>query len=390
MTSASRGIPRGVAPNAWAARIAERRAAGCPLLDLTIANPTRVGLSGASQEVLAALDDRAAREDHPDPRGLPRARAAVSAYYRERGTPVDADAIVLTTGTSESYAHLFRLLADPGEAVLVPTPSYPLVEPIARLESLEVVPYRLAWDGAWHLDVASLDEALARAGDRARAVIVVEPNHPTGTCLSASEREALETRLEARGLALISDEVFGDFPWPPRAAVFPGWLGERRAPTFVLGGLSKACGLPQLKVGWVALAGPGRAATIEGLEWIADLFLTVSGPAQHALPHWLAGRAAYQRRVRERIARNRESLTRFVARHPEASLLGGEGGWAQVLRLPARDSDPSLALLERDVIVHPGHFYELDREGCVVLSLIVEIATMEHGLARIAESLTAT
>jgi hypothetical protein len=220
-------------------------------------------------------------------------------------------------------------------------------------------------------------------------VIVVEPNHPTGSCLSATEREALESRLEARGLALVSDEVFADFPWPPRAAVFPGWLGERRVPTFVLGGLSKACGLPQLKVGWIALAGPGRAAMIEGLEWIADLFLTVSGPAQHALPRWLATRAAYQTRVRERIAGNREQLARFVVRHPEASLLAGEGGWAQVLRLPARDADPSLALLERDVIVHPAHFYDLDQTGCVVLSLIVEKATMEAGLARIAESLTA-
>ena len=369
--------------------MADRRAAGHVLLDLTASNPTRVGLSGATPELLMKLADPQGVEDRPDPRGLASAREAVAAYYAARGTPIDAADAVLTTGTSESYAHLFRLLTDPGDAVLVPSPSYPLVEPIAELEGVEAIRYRLAWDGAWHLDLASLDQALQVAGARARVAVVIEPNHPTGTCLTMPEREALERRLEERGMALISDEVFADFPWPPRTEPFPGWLGPRRVPTFVLGGLSKCCGMPQLKLGWIIHSGPDSARWLEGLEWIADLFLSVATPVQLALPALLEARHSYQARVRERLATNLATLAEFVGGRPETSVLTGEGGWGAVLRLPARELDWSLALLERDVIVHPGHFYELESEGCVVVSLICEVATLRAGLGRVAEALTA-
>jgi aspartate/methionine/tyrosine aminotransferase len=372
--------------------VAARRTVGDPLIDLTVSNPTSVGLTLANAETLRSLADPRGAEDHPDPRGLSHARAAVAHYYTARGTPVDAERILLTTGTSESYAHLFRLLGEPGDVVLAPTPGYPLIEPIARLEGLEVVHYRLAWDGAWHLDLASLDAALEAAGTRARAVVVIEPNHPTGTCLAHDEREALESRLEARGLALISDEVFADFPWPPRREVFAGWLGARRVPTFVLGGLSKCCGLPQLKLGWIALAGPEAMteALIQRLEWIADLFLTVGAPVQHAAASWLEVRGAYQARVLERVAANRRALGAFVRERPEVASLGGEGGWSTVLRLPAAAvNDWALVLLERDVIVHPGHFYDLEQDGAIVVSLIPEPEPFTKGLRRISEVLGA-
>ena len=360
------------------------------MVDLTEANPTRVDLSGSLAGLLPALADPAAERYDPDPRGSLAARQAVASYLAARGTPASPDDVVLTTGTSESYAHLFRLLADPGDAILVPAPSYPLIEPIAALEAVEVVPYRLRWDGAWHLDLASVDEALAAAAGRARAVIVIEPNHPTGSCLDSDERQALESRLETAGAALISDEVFADFHWAPRPALFPGMLGERRVPTFVLGGLSKCCGLPQLKLGWIVAAGPpgARRRGLEGLEWIADLFLSVASPVQYALPSLLAARHAYQAKVRERLALQLATLARFVGDHPEATMLAGEGGWAAILRLPApREEEWSLALLERDVIVHPGHFYDLEQDGCVVLSLIAHPDAFRAGLDRIAAAL---
>jgi aspartate/methionine/tyrosine aminotransferase len=397
-TAPSRRLPASFEPNAWTARLAERRAAGATLLDLTQGNPTAVGLTRAGAEEMltrAAADEPAYR---PDPRGLPAARAAVVSYYAERGFAPASENVVLTSGTSESCAHLFRLLADPGDAILIPSPSYPLFEPIARLEGLEVAHYRLAYDGAWHLDLASVEDALGRH-PRARAVVVVQPNAPTGSGLAAEEIAALESCCEAGGLALISDEVFADFPWPRRACArgpaprpIESLLGERRVPTFVLGGLSKACGLPQLKLGWIVACGPERecAPLLDGLEWIADLFLTVGTPVQHALPRLLETRHDFRRRVRERIATHLEAIDRLIERRPEVSLLEAAGGWSAILRVPARRSGEqwALDLLDRSLMVHPGHFYDLEGEAFLVLSLIPEPAAFAAGLAQLASALT--
>ena len=375
-------------PNRWWLGLAERRRAGARLLDLTESNPTRVRLGGEA----APGPGSAAARYQPDPRGEPAARAAVAAYLAARGTPVASEAIQLTTGTSESYAHLFRLLADPGDRVLVPAPSYPLFEPLARVEGVEAVPYRLRWDGAWHLDRATLEAGLAEGG--ARAIVVVQPNHPTGSCLDAGEMEFVESQARRHGAAVIADEVFADFGWAARAgsagprAALPSFAGRAAALTFALGGLSKACGLPQLKLGWIAVSGPApeRDAALRGLEWIADLFLSVATPVQRALPRLLEARAGYQARVHGRLAANLERLARHGARAPELSVLPGAGGWAAVLRLPARRSGEewALALLERDVVVHPGDFYDFEGEAWLVVSLIVEEEVFEQGLARIA------
>lgn len=388
----SRRLPETLEPNAWSRRLAERRAAEAPLLDLTETNPTRVGLGGEDAWLQALADPRAARYD-PNPRGLSSARAAVAAYYAARGAEVGVgpEDIVLTSGTSESYAHLFRLLADPGDAVLVPAPSYPLFEPIAALEGVRVATYRLAYDGAWHLDLASAEAAFERAGT-IRAAVVVQPNHPTGSCLGAEEVAALEGLCERHGAALISDQVFSDFPRPPRGAPLPTLLGARRVPTFVLGGLSKCCGLPQLKLGWIAAAGPepARRELLSGLEWIADLFLSVGTPVQVALPRLLEVRHEFQARVRERIASNLAALAELALARPEVGVLPADGGWAAILRLPARRTGEewALALLDRDVVAHPGHFYDLEGEAHLVLSLMPEPGVLRRGLERLADLLT--
>lgn len=377
-------VPPDSAPNAWSRLLAERRAAGAALLDLTEANPTRVGLSGVGAAELAALATPEAARYEPDPRGSQAAREAVAGYYRERGLAADAGEIILTTGTSEAYAHLFRLLAEPGESFLVPAPSYPLFEPLAALEGVRLRRYRLAWDGGWHLDLGSLEAAM---DDGVRGMIVVQPNHPTGSCLAPDELAVAEALCERHGAALISDEVFGDFPWAGAAPSLPSLLGPRRVPTFVLSGLSKVCGMPQLKLGWMAVAGPepARAEALRGLEWIADLFLSVATPVQAALPHLLAGRHAWQARVRERLAANLARLREAVARRPELDLLAGAGGWVAVLRVPRRRSEEewALELLRRGVIVHPGHFYDFEGEAFLVVSLIVPVDDFSEGLTRI-------
>jgi alanine-synthesizing transaminase len=296
---------------------------------------------------------------------------------------------VLTSGTSEGYAHLFRLLADPGDAILAPRPSYPLFEPLAAAEGVTLRPYALRWDGAWHVDLASVDEALG-AG-RARALLLVQPHHPTGACVDPATLAALESACEAHGAALVSDEVFGDFPWPTATALPSLLTGVRRVPAFVLSGLSKVCGMPQLKLGWIALAGPpaARAQARAGLEWLADLFLSVNGPVQGALPRLLESGVAYRTRVRERIGANLGTLAAFLAAHPDVDLRSAPAGWVALLRLPMRPHAPdwALALLERGVAVHPGHFYDLDDDAHVVASLIVAPETFAAALGRVGEAL---
>ena len=380
----SHRLPHDRTPNAWSRLLDERRAAGARLIDLSEANPTRVGLGGATPDALAALAAPEGARYEPDPRGAPAAREAVAGYYRDRGIAARPEQVVLTASTSEAYAHLFRLASDPGDRWLVPAPSYPLFEPLAALEGVRLSSYRLAWDGRWHLDLGSLASAWR---PDVRGVIVVQPNHPTGSCLAPAELEALEDLCEPAGAVIVADEVFGDFAWDGGPAGLPSLLGPRRVPTFVLSGLSKVCGMPQLKLAWIALAGPdaARAEALAGLEWIADLFLSVSTPVQLALPRLLAGRHPWQARVRGRIAAGLARLREGVARAPRLDLLAGDGGWVAVLRVPRQRSEEAwaLELLRRGVIVHPGQFYDFEGEAYLVVSLIVATEDLDAGLAQI-------
>lgn len=389
-------VPRDYSPNPLSILLEEKRAAGRPVLDLTPTNPTQAGLPTIEPKALAALSDPLAARYEPDPRGRLEARRAVASYYAARGgasDPVDPDRIFLTASTSEAYAHLFRLLCDFDDEVVVPRPSYPLLAPLARVEGIRLRDYRLAYDGRWTLDLDSLDAAI---GPRTRAVVVVEPNNPTGSCLSPPERASVESICAERGIAIISDEVFGDFPWPPRVAPLPSWNGGRTVPTFVLNGISKMCGLPQMKLGWIAACGPEEALrdSLHGLEWIGDLFLSVGAPVQIALPRLLEGRAAFQGAVRKRIEANLAILRHGPNRDggrggSPFTLLEGEGGWSAVLRFEPRGgpgearSVAEWALKSRDVFLHPGHYYDLPREDDVVISLLTEPAILEEAIGRI-------
>jgi alanine-synthesizing transaminase len=384
-------VPRDASPNAWAERLARLRVSGAALIDLTEANASRVGLGGPGPAGADALAEAASsRSYEPDPRGLQGAREAIRDYYASRGIAADPEALTLTASTSEAYAHLFRLLANPGDSVLVPAPSYPLFEPIAALENVAIRSWPLAFDGRWHFDALALEAALK---DGARAVIVVQPNHPTGTCLDASGIGVLEALCERHGAAIIADEVFGDFAWDERTGGLPSLIGERRVPTFVLSGLSKVCGLPQMKLAWIWTGGPERSSTraLRSLEWIADLFLSVASPVQQALPALLSERGEFQRRVLDRIRQNRATLAAACARHPESEALPADGGWVAMLRLPARHSGEQWALecLDHGVIVHPGHFYDVEHEAFVVASLIVEPTEFAIGVGRLESALSA-
>jgi len=371
-------------PNRLAERLAAKRAAGARILDLTESNPTRAGLP-CPDDILAALARAEARRYEPRPFGLPAAREAVAADFARRGFPVGPDRVVLSASTSEAYAFLFKLLCDPGDEVLVPRPGYPLFEFLATLESVRVLPYPLAYDGEWHLDLSALRDAL---GPRTRAVVAVSPHNPTGACLRRDERDALETLCARRGVALVSDEVFADYTFrdEPRRAASVARDGPALA--FALGGLSKSCGLPQLKLAWTAVTGPEplRRDALARLEVVADTYLSVSTPVQVAAPELLSRREELSAPIRARVRANLEALRAAIGAGCPATLLEPEGGWSAVLRVPATRTEEERVtrlLEERDVLVHPGYFFDFPHEAFLVLSLLPPESDFAEGVARV-------
>ena len=363
--------------------LAKRRAAGLPVLDLTESNPTAVGLA-PPLDVLAALTDEGGRFYEPDPRGLRSARAAVARDFARRGVSLDIERLLLTASSSEAYGYLFKLLCDPGERVVVARPSYPLFDYLAGLESVHVDRCELRYDGAWHLDFGSLERALTA---QTRAVIVVHPNNPTGSYLELLEAERLFELCARHGLALISDEVFADYALGP-APSCPSLAQDGPALAFTLGGLSKSCGLPQLKLGWIAVTGPEalRRQALERLEIVADSYLSVSTPVQRGLEALLERLPALQAPIRARVAGNLARLVAALPAEAPASLLMPAGGWYAVLRVPASlpEEQRVLGLLERDgVLVHPGFFFDFAHEAFLVLSLLPEPAVFGEGVTRL-------
>jgi aspartate/methionine/tyrosine aminotransferase len=373
--------------NRLARLLEQKRRTGATLLDLTESNPTRAGLP-YPDDLLSALSDPAGRRYEPAPAGLAAARRAVALDHARRGTALDPGRLLLTASTSEAYALLFKLLCDPGDQVAVPRPSYPLFDFLAQLEAVEVVRYPLRYDGAWAVDLEALGDA---ATERTRAVVVVHPNNPTGSYLKQAEAERLLALCAERGLALIADEVFADYSLAPAAGRWGSFACDGPALAFALGGLSKSCGLPQLKLAWIAVAGPARLReeALARLEIVADTFLSVGTPVQHAAAPLLARRPELQGPIADRLRTNLDQLRRRVAGAP-ASLLTVEGGWYAVLQVPRTLSEEErvLRLLERrDVLVHPGYFFDFESEAFLVLSLLPAPATFAESVDRLVAEL---
>jgi alanine-synthesizing transaminase len=373
-------------PNEFFRAVELRRAGSRPLLDLSVSNPTRAGLDYPRAEIQAAFAEAAGSDYQPDPRGLPAARAAVAAYYQAHGRTVIPESIVLTSGTSEAFAFLLKLLCDPGQAILFPRPSYPLVEMIAELEGVVAHPYPLS--GETHrYTVDSIDKNLT---PDARAVVAVSPNNPTGTMLTAEELHAVSGLCAARQLALIVDEVFLDYPAPNREADALSSAGNPETLTFTLGGLSKSCGLPQLKLSWIAVGGPETEArhALSRLEFIADAFLSVGTPVQQAAPALLALGHAVREQIRRRVNANDACLRESLGAIPGMSIGARDGGWYGVVGLPAGKDDEEFAvnlLNAEDVIVQPGYLFDFDDSQSVILSLLTPPAVFQEGLRRIVE-----
>ena len=379
----SNRLPASIGPNALARAREALRSRSTPVIDLTVSNPTEAGIR-YPDGILASLADARAQQYAPAPLGLDSARNAISRAINGAGGAVTADRLVLTASTSEAYAILFKLLCDAGDQVLVPQPSYPLFDLLTRLEGVVPRPYRLDYHGVWSIDRASVERALE---PQTRAILVVSPNNPTGSRLRASDRDWLATLAADRSLALISDEVFGDYPLAPRPDAST-LVGESRALTFALGGLSKSAGLPQVKLGWIAASGPDQqvADALDRLEIICDTYLSVSTPVQVAVPALLAAGVAVRQAIAARLARNLAALRTAMAGVPALQLLEPEGGWSAVVRVPATRSEEALVLrllTDAHVHVHPGFFFDFAGEAFVVVSLLAPPDAFDQGVARL-------
>lgn len=386
----------------------QRLAAGLPIADLTASNPTRCGFE-YSEDLLAPLADPAALDYDPNPLGSRAAREAVCRYYRDLGVEIHAQNTVLTTSTSEAYGYLFKLLLDPGEEFLAPQPSYPLFDFLAKAESVGLAAASLVYDHGWQLDLEGLRRQITA---KTRAVVLVHPNNPTGHFTKVQEAEDLAAICREHRLALIVDEVFLDYGLSDRplngsaatpatgSADLPEDQAQRKRsgdrssflarnlniPVFVVSGISKICGLPQMKAAWIAAAGPGAAEALARLEVVADTYLSMNAPVQRALPFWLESRVAIQGQIRERVRANLVALDRCLQTHPEGVVLANrlkiEGGWYAILRIPATQADEITVreLLQLGVSIHPGYFFGMGESGWMVVSLLARPSEFLRGI----------
>jgi len=365
-----------LARNRFTLALDELRASGVPLLDLTVSNPTHCGFHYDSTAILSAFQNPAALTYDPQPKGTLAARREVARYYLDdHQTAVDPESLFLTTSTSEAYSYAFRLLCNPGDELLLPKPSYPLFEFLAGLQDIRLAPYPLAYAHGWFIDFQSLERALT---PRTRAILLVHPNNPTGSYVQPEELACLNDLCRAHNLALIVDEVFLDFSFdsPPRKT----FAANSEVLTFTLSGLSKISALPQMKIAWLAVTGPDSLVrpALDRLEIIADTYLSLSAPAQAALPALLA---------------QRRSLRPQLLSHPACELLHAEAGWYAILRYSANSSthasDEDLAihlLRSHHVLLHPGHFYDFPSNSCLVLSLLTPPADFREGVQKLLSS----
>lgn len=356
--------------NAVTVALQQRRSAGLPILDLTESNPTLASLRYPKVKAAASLDSTY----EPEALGLRSAREAVCAYMLQaQGVTVPPEHVCLTSSTSEAYSFLFKLLCDPGDEVLIPAPSYPLFEFLAGLESVGVAPYALRYHEGWWIDIEALK---ARVTERTRAIVVVNPNNPTGSYLKLGEFN----QLRQLGLPIISDEVFSDYWFEPDDSRASTVAGSEGVLSFALSGLSKVCGLPQMKLSWIIASGREHAAALHRLEFIADTFLSVGTPVQLALPALLDSRRAVQEQIRARCHRNFRHLSERM------TVLQAEGGWYATAPVPRVRTEEEwvLGLLnEHGVLVQPGYFYDFPSDGFLVLSLLTPEPVFREGCDRL-------
>lgn len=356
---------------------------GVDIIDLTVSNPTRCGFLYPEDDILKALSHPDNLSYLADSQGLLKARQAVCQMYQEQGIQVNPHNVFLTASTSEAYSYIFRLIANPDEEVLFPSPSYPLFQFLGELNDVQLRYYSLMYRQQWMIDFASLNN---QASKDSKAVVLVNPNNPTGSYISASEIDQLNRFCEANGLAIISDEVF--FEFTHQSETYQSLGENNNVLTFVLGGLSKTLGLPQMKLGWILLSGPEDTVkeARQKLEVIADTYLSVNAPVQNAFPIWLNHKQALQSQIKQRITANLDFLQQEAKKVKATELLTTQGGWYAVIRVDPCKTEEEwvIKLLSKyHVFVHPGFFYDFDDEPYFIVSLLPPTEVFQEGILRV-------
>jgi alanine-synthesizing transaminase len=372
-----------LAANRLSAALAKHRSSGKPLIDMTASNPTECGFAYDEAAILKALSNPAVLAYEPDPKGLLAAREAIAGYYSAKGNVLSFDDIFLATSTSEAYSFVFRLLCNPADEILIPSPSYPLFDLLADIQDVRLVRYPVVYDHGWQVDFHELESVIT---SRTRGIIVVHPNNPTGHFTKLAELAKLNQICSTRGLALIADEVFLDYSLSQESALT--FAANSSVLTFTMSGLSKISGLPQMKVAWLVASGPPQLKTqaLERLEVIADTFLSMNMPTQAATPTLLRQRESFQTQLIARVRANLAELDRQLATQEECTRLRIDGGWYALIHVPATRPDEDLAidlLATKDVYVHPGHFFDFAAEGFLVISLITAERNFKEGSERL-------
>lgn len=379
--------PGAFTPNRITQALFARREHGLEVLDLTLSNPTRAGITYPQQEILEALGDARALKYEPSAQGLLEAREAIAAHHTGQGYEIDPSHVVLAGSTSEAYGWIFKLLCNPGDEVLIPRPSYPLFDCLAHLDSVVCREYSLSHEPGWPVDFDSIERAIT---PQTRALILVNPNNPTGSYLKCDERDRLLALSARRRIAIVSDEVFFDFAWRDDPARVSMLARQSEALVFTLAGLSKIAGLPQMKLGWIHVAGPAAAQreALERLEWVADAYLPVSAPVQHAASRWLDLARGIRREIAARVAESLAALRDGLGEAGACRVLESEGGWNAVIEVPRVRSEEEwvLALLNGEgVLLQPGFFYDFPREAFLVASLLAGPAEVGQGARSIVQ-----
>ena len=368
--------------------ISARRLAGDALLDLTISNPLAVGIDYPHQQIAAILGSIKDFGYGPLPFGELPARQAVCLYYEQRSVLVAPDRVALTASTSEAYSLLFKLFCDPGSEILVPTPSYPLFDYLAGLESARAIPYRLDYDGCWFIDFDHLRESISPL---TRAIVVVSPNNPTGSYLKTFEKESLSAIAREFSLPIICDEVFMDYPLSSSRSRCKSLAETDAVLSFSLNGLSKVAGMPQLKLGWIVINGPDKQvkSAKERLELLLDTYLSVNTPVQRALPELLQLGKGIWRQLQNRVAENLATVHTLLL-NSAASCLYLEGGWSAIIQLPHTASEEvwvTELLQFHGVAVQPGYFFDMPEGSYIIVSLITPSDPLSTGIKRVLQLL---
>jgi len=383
LTQYSDRLPWSTPSNAYALLLAERRHAGASLLDLTISNPSEALADYPHADLARAYGEITDFTYQPAALGIPQARLAIADWYAARAIPASAQRLAITASTSEAYSLLFKLLCNPGDEVLIPQPSYPLFEYLAKAEGVKTVPYRLSYDGGWFLDLDSVKRAISA---RSKAIVLVNPNNPTGSFLRKAELAALQSLAIGHGLALLCDEVFMTYPAGEASGRVTTLIGQNEVLSFSLNGLSKAAGMPQMKLAWMAVNGPGDevASALARLDLLLDNYLSVATPVQQALGGLLRIGEAIHSNIDARLRQNRVALQ--IMGDSPIEVLACEGGWSAILRVPTvltEDAWITNLLIEQNVVIQPGYFYDMVNEAYLVVSLLAKPEDFSVGIERL-------